>query len=138
MQEQRYVRTHREPHISEIKGRTVYVGRDNVNSAYKKLHRLLKEEGILDTLRARESFVKKSTKRRTAKSRAGARELKRQTRLSLAGGVKKEEKPHGNKGRSNKKRLLKEQMKKDIRDAEISRRSPKKNRQEPRTSSEGL
>ena len=126
MQKQRYFKS-RDDNIVEIKGRTIYVGeRDNVNSAYKRLHRLLKEEGILDLLRDKESFTKPSQKRRTAKSRGMAREMKRKAREALAGGIRKEEKQHGNKGKKNKRRLLKKQMMKDIRDAEISRKSPRK------------
>jgi ribosomal protein S21 len=128
--QKRYFKSPRESTITvEIKGRTVYVGeRDNVNSAYKRLHRLLKEEGILDLLRARESFTKPSDKRRTARSRGFARELKRQARMALAGGIRKEEKRHGNKGKSNKAELLKKQMMKDIKDAAISRKGSRKDR----------
>ena len=48
--------------------------------AYKKLARRLKEEGFFDELREREFFIKKSTHRKNAKSRAVARERKRQHR----------------------------------------------------------
>jgi len=48
--------------------------------AYKKLARRLKEEGFFDDLRAREYFVKDCIKTKDSKSRAVARERKRQHR----------------------------------------------------------
>ncbi len=54
--------------------------------AYKKLARRLKEEGFFDELREREFFIKKSTHRKNAKSRAIARERKRQHRQQEQGG----------------------------------------------------
>lgn len=132
MSDQRH-RSHRDSHISEIKGRTVYLGlRDNVNTAYKKLHRMLKEEGILDRLRELEFFTKKSTRQRTAKSRGMAREMKRQAREALSGGIRREDKRTGNKGKRSNKKLLLRQMMKDIKDAEISGKRAKKGRRKPR------
>jgi ribosomal protein S21 len=118
-----------------IRGRTVYVKlKDNPNSAYKRLHRLLKEEGVLDELRAREAFVPASTKRRTARSRGTAREMKRQAREAMTGGIRRDGKHTGNKGKNTNKKALFRQMMQDLKDAKIPGRNPKKGRRKARSS----
>jgi len=61
------------------RGIRVWPGQDPM-SAYKKLARQLKESGFFDELRTREAYVKPSTKRKNAASKATARERKRQHR----------------------------------------------------------
>jgi ribosomal protein S21 len=73
---------------------------------YKKLIRRLKDEGFFDELRERESFVKKSTRRKNAQSRAIARERKRQHRQQEQGGPVPSctrSRLQGNKGKRGKR-----------------------------------
>ena len=87
------------------RGIRVRTGQDPM-SAYKKLARQLKESGFFDELRTREAYVKPSTKRKNAASRATARERKRQYRQQSKWGPIPTQIPQRkkNKGKSSKRK----------------------------------
>ena len=54
-------------------GLTVYVGDDNIEKALRKLKKKINNDGKLQLVRARQEFVKPTTKRKLAKGAAKAR-----------------------------------------------------------------
>lgn len=65
----------REPR--QKRGLTVEVRNNDVTRAWRKLKRLLQDEGVLQELRDRKHHVKPSTKRARAKAAGRARWLKK-------------------------------------------------------------
>lgn len=63
------------------KGIYVEVHNNDVNKAMRKLKKILQGEGVFQTLREREFYESKSTKRKKAKARAVKRWQKKQREL---------------------------------------------------------
>lgn len=58
-----------------LRGRSVLVN-DNIDKALRKFKKKVQASGILQDLRERESYIKPTTRRKTAKSQARRRWLK--------------------------------------------------------------
>ena len=70
---------YREPR--EKQGLKVEVRNNDINRAWRKLKRLLQDEGVLQEFRDRKHYVKPSEKRARAKSAGRARWLKKKREL---------------------------------------------------------
>jgi len=120
----------REP--SRFLQRGVYIrpGQDPM-IAFKKLTRMLKDEGILDELRDRESYVKPSARRKNRKAKAVARERRRQHSQKINWGPVPTQTPTKsvNKGKNSKKQQILKEMDKN---AKVARRDSKKSRPKTR------
>lgn len=64
-------------HVPFIPGIAVVVRNGNTEAALRKFKKKVQEEGIIQTVRAKQEYVKPSEKRRKAKAAAKARWLKR-------------------------------------------------------------
>ena len=69
----------REPR--QKRGLTVEVRNNDINRAWRKLKRLLQDEGVLQELRDRKHFTKPSEKRARAKAAGRARRMKKKREL---------------------------------------------------------
>ena len=69
----------REPRQKQ--GLTVEVRNNDVTRAWRKLKRLLQDEGVLQELRDRKHYTKPSTKRARAKAAGKARWLKKKREI---------------------------------------------------------
>jgi small subunit ribosomal protein S21 len=70
---------YREPRAKQ--GLTVQVRNNDVTRAWRKLKRLLQDEGIMEEIRDRKHYVKPSEKRARAKAAGRARWLKKQREI---------------------------------------------------------
>ena len=70
---------YREPR--EKQGLKVEVRNNDINRAWRKLKRLLQDEGIMQEIRDRKHYVKPSEKRARAKAAGRARWLKKQREI---------------------------------------------------------
>jgi len=70
---------YREPR--EKRGLTVEVRNNDINRAWRKLKRLMQDEGVLQELRDRKHHVKPSEKRARAKAAGRARWMKKKREL---------------------------------------------------------
>ena len=70
---------YREPR--EKRGLTVEVRNNDINRAWRKLKRLLQDEGVLQEFRDRKHYVKPSEKRARAKAAGRARWMKKKREL---------------------------------------------------------
>ena len=70
---------YREPR--EKRGLTVEVRNNDINRAWRKLKRLMQDEGVLQELRDRKHFTKPSEKRARAKAAGRARWMKKKREL---------------------------------------------------------
>ena len=70
---------YREPR--EKQGLKVEVRNNDINRAWRKLKRLLQDEGVMQEIRDRKHYVKPSEKRARAKAAGRARWLKKQREI---------------------------------------------------------
>ena len=70
---------YREPR--EKRGLTVEVRNNDINRAWRKLKRLLQDEGVLQEFRDRKHYTKPSEKRARAKAAGRARWMKKKREL---------------------------------------------------------
>lgn len=57
----------------ELTGRKVYVQHDNVDKALRKFKKKIQTAGILQDVQNKETYIKPTTKRKTARSKARQR-----------------------------------------------------------------
>ena len=63
------------------RGLTVEVHNNNINKAWRRLKKMVQEDGLLQTLRDKERYTKPSARRRKARDMARKRWLKKQCEL---------------------------------------------------------
>ena len=67
--------------LSKHKGLCVEVHNNNINKAWRRLKKMVQEDGLMQTLRDKSSYTKPSEKRRKAKDMARKRWLKKQREI---------------------------------------------------------